>query len=348
MRPIFVVHSLTWDVDLTLKLMDRTTRLELVDAEGVESDTLELDIDDRAGEVDVPEQGEILRVYLGYSGRELAHMGDYVIDEIGLEGPPMTMSISGKGVDVVGSALKAPKSKTRRDEAETVGTLARAIAEEHGLEPTIHPEVDNIPVRHIDQVGESDMALLQRLAGLHDLTLRVAARALTLRPHAARLSIGEALLGGLVVREGKQLSRYRWRGKARTRYEGVRSHYYDPERAERVPVVVGAAGEDALILDERHDCRDEDEATRSGTSRMHQLGRETASLSIDMPGDEWIRAGARLFLHGIRDPIHGHWSIETVRHRLDRNGFTTSVEAVPPLDRLIYEGALPALLGGAA
>lgn len=326
MRPIFILTSLDTGAELSIQVIDRSTRVRFVDVEGVDSDTLEVDLDDRDARIHLPREGERLSLMMGYAGLHVEHMGDFVVDEVGISGPPAIMTISAKGVDLL-SGIKAPRTESHHE--MTIGTLARRIGERQGLRTLVHSSIANVPVPHVDQVGESDMALLTRLAEQHDLTLKLDAVRLTLRPHASRLPAGDLDLPAAVTLRAKQLSRHEWRGKSRTRYSAVRAWYYDIQQAARVAVTVGdAAG--GPVLDLRHDARDAADATRQAQARLHQLSRGTGSLSLTLPGDPRLRSGGRVRVDGLRDPIGGvDWVIERAEHTQDRRGYVTHLDAVP-------------------
>lgn len=331
MRPVFVLVSLTSGADLTVALMDRLKSLRVVDVEGIESDTLELDIDDRDGRIELPATGEHLRLYLGYAGRNIATMGDFVVDEIGVSGPPRALTISAKGADMAGG-IKAPRNDVTH--GATVDDLVRKIGARNGLTTSVHPSVAAIRVPHLDQVGESDMALLTRVADQNDLTLKIDARSITLRPHAGKL-LAEEGRGGLAASiqvariRGNASTRYEWRGTSRTKYGAVRASYYDRDRAIRVPVTVGST-DSGPTLELRHDARDAEEAARLAAARSDQLARGTGKLTLTLPGRPDLRSGMGLSVVGLRPGIDGAWVVERAEHTLDRRGYVTRLECTPP------------------
>ena len=85
--------------------------------------------------------------------------GQTVVDEIELRSPPATLSVSAKAADMVGP-FRSPK--TRSWDATTLGALVNAIAIEHRYQAKIDPELGALQIPHLDQMAESDMALLTR------------------------------------------------------------------------------------------------------------------------------------------------------------------------------------------
>ena len=326
MRPIFSLLSLTSGADLTGALLDRLVRLRVVDVEGIESDTLEIEIDDRDGRIQLPSTGERLHLLLGYTGIEIADMGRFVVDEIGVSGPPMALTVSAKGADMLGG-LKTPKMDFFHD--TVLGDLVRKIASQQDLKAEVHDDVNNIPVPHVDQMGESDLALLTRLASQNDLSLKIDAEKVAVRPHASKLiAYGKGAVGSIHIR-GREISRYQWESTSRTKYGAVKASYYDRDLAQRVPVTVGDP-DAGPTLELRHDAHDAEEAARIASARVEQLARGTGSLKLTVPGRPGLRAGMVALVSGLRDGLNGTWVIERAEHTLDTKGYVTTASCVPP------------------
>ncbi|MFN3752409.1 MAG: phage late control D family protein [Thiobacillus sp.] len=331
MRPVFYLFSVD-GADLTDTLMDRTTRLTVVDAEGLSSDTLEVELDDRGQSVQLPAVGDRLRLMMGYLERlPIPTIGDFVVDEVRLSGPPLTIAFAAKGADMT-RELKAPLIGDGDD--ETLADLARRIAGRHGYIAELHPDADTIPLGHIDQQTESDMALLTRLARDRDLVLRLDGSRLILRPHASNLPPARTagpMQPALHRIDARQITRYDYTTNARSRYGKVRAWYYDPDTGRRVPVEVedGEHADDPT-LDLRHDAKDERAARDAAAARLRQLRRSSGSLTLELPGDTRLLAGHHLYLTGLSEPVGGQWVIQRAEHTLDAQGLRTRIECVPP------------------
>lgn len=332
MRPVFYLFD-TQGGDLTGTLIDRTVRLTVTDAEGLSSDTLEVELDDRGQTVALPRTGDRLRLLLGYLERApIPVIGDFVVDEVRVFGPPLSIAFSAKGADFVRTAIKAPTLGEGDD--DTLWALAERIAARHGLQPHIHPDATDIPLGHIDQQTESDMALLTRLARDRDWVLRLDGARLTLRPHAANLAPARQASEWqppLHPIRARAITRYDYTTHARQRYGRVRAWYYDPDTGRRIPVEVEDGEQaDAPALDLRHDARDERAALDLATARLRQMRRASGSLTLEMPGDTRLLAGHHVLITGLSAPIAGQWVVERAEHSLDASGLKTRIECVPP------------------
>lgn len=327
MRPAFVIVSES-SGDITGKLIDRVTRISVVDAEGIDNDTLDVDLDDRGQFIALPDVGERLWVYLGYVGGPMVEMGRYVVDEVSVSGPPLSIAFTAKGPDMT-QGLKAPKNESRHEDGLTLGELAREIAADHHLTPRIHPLADPLTIEHVDQISESDMAVLARLAEEHDLSLRLTATELILRPHPARLPPTDSYRPPPVTLTARDITRYRWRRQSRSEYADVRATHYDADQGRRVGVKSAKRG-DGPTLTLRHDARDAQRAQQLADARKRQADRASRSLTLDLPGNPHIQAGGHLILTGVSDPVGGAWTIERVTHTLDSSGYAITIDAVPP------------------
>ena len=146
--------------DITEIVRARLVGLTITDALDEESDTCELTIDERPG-IALPSTGAEFEVDLGYLESGLAFMGGYTVAEIERTGPPDVLTARGAAADLIGG-LKAPR--TRSWDFPTIGSLVAEIAAEHGLTPQVEPSLRGVVLPHIDQVAESDLNLLRRLA----------------------------------------------------------------------------------------------------------------------------------------------------------------------------------------
>lgn len=332
MRPAFYLFS-TDGADLTETLMRRLVRLSVVDEEGVTSDVLEVELDDRGQFVGLPQIGDRVRLLLGYLERApLPVIGDFVVDEVRLSGPPLSIAFTAKGADMARSAIKAPAIGDADD--KTLADLARRIAGKHGFEAVIHPEAESIALGHVTHQTESDMALLTRVARAYDHIVRLDGQRLTLRPHAANLPPARqaGVLQPPVHRlRAQQITRYDYTTNARSRYGKVRGWYYDPDTGRRRPVEVeDGQHADAPAYDLRHDARTEADARRQAEARLRQLRRASGSLTLELPGDTRLLAGHHLYLTGLSEPVGGQWVIQRAEHTLDASGLCTRLECLPP------------------
>lgn len=318
--------------DVTKAIRERLLTLRISDQEGYESDEVEISLDDRDGEIELPRRGAELRVELGYDavpeteqrhglkpGRVL--MGRFTVDEVEISGPPATLTIRGKAADMR-AELKA--RKTRAWHQVSLGDVVSTIAGEHGLAPAVARDLARIELPHVDQTDESDLHLLTRLADRYDATAKPGNGRLVFARRAAGRSASNRPLD--VVRiEREQARNYRVVLADRPRYQSVRAYWWDAAAGERVAVTAGDS-EPAYALRDNH--ADEAQARAAAQARLDALRREAASLTLRLaPGRPTVTADSPLELVGFRGGVNGRWIATRVRHELTGGGYLTQAEA---------------------
>jgi len=334
MQPTFLI--LADRTDITRAVADRLLELVVTDEAGLSSDALRLTLDDRrradGAIAQLPKIGTVLEVSLSYAGRSWVAMGKFIVDEIEIRSPPATLSVSAKAADMVGP-FRSPK--TRSWDATTLGKLVETIAGEHGYTPKVDPELGAIPIPHLDQTEESDMALLTRLAAKHDAVAKPVAGFLVLARQGAAKSVTGQALPTITLRPD-QISEWRYQYSARriagkggsgladnsdANHGGVKAYWWDYQKGERREVVVGRPPYEEL----RYVHATEAEARAAAATRKNRGERSQAELSFRVPGEPRLAAEARLSI-ALRPGIPTRWRITRVEHRLSAQGYSTSVE----------------------
>ncbi|WP_159602147.1 phage late control D family protein [Starkeya nomas] len=308
--------------DVSAKLGDRLKRIDITDVDGVESDTLELEIDDRDNAVELPRKGAILRVWIGYRETGLDLMGTFKVDETGVETNPATITVHAKAADVKDS-FKA--QKTRHWENTTLGEIIAKIAGEHELPPNVDPQIASRRIGYIAQTEESDLHFLTRLGRRHDALLAPKNGSLIGVQRGGGRSGSGAALGGLVLRPGDVTNARATTGD-RPKHAAIEADWYDRDGAERRTVVFQQPDAEGAIMRLPHPYQSEEEALRAAEARGRELGRAEGSLSVDMPGRTDVAAERPVTMEGFRDGVAGRWTIEQARHSIEGGGYTTSFE----------------------
>lgn len=152
------------------KIDARLQSLTVTDNRGLESDTIELVLDDSDGLVDLPARGAKLRCWLGWEGQSLVDKGSYTVTGVAHSGVPDQVTIRATAADLRGT-LAGKRERSWHN--TTLGVIVTKIAKEHGLKPVIADGLAKRPVKHLDQTSESDINLLTRLAKHHDAVITI-------------------------------------------------------------------------------------------------------------------------------------------------------------------------------
>lgn len=303
MQPDFRIIADTQDI--TEVIRDRLLSLRLTDESGIQSDALEIQLDDRDSIIEWPAHGAELVVSLGDTKENLVAMDVYTFDEIEHAGLPQTLTIRAKAADMRAS-LKAPKSRSWDN--LSLGGLVRTVAAEHDLEPKIAEALDGFLLEHLDQTDESDLHLLTRLAREHGAVSKPVAGYLVFVPKGeARSATGQAIETLEVL--PTHLQRHRFTQAERGKYSAVKAFWHDANNAEKQSVIVGDSEHVFAI---RHTYSNAQQATAAASARLKSLMRGTATLSLALLGNPLVQAEGKLRVSGIRDPVNGEWAANSV------------------------------------
>ena len=293
------------------------------DEEGWRSDSAEIVLDDRDGAVEIPPSGVALSIELGYEEQGLRLIGSYAAGEVKSHGPPARLGIRATGIDMLGD-LK--ERRTRSWDSSTVGSIGAAIAAEHGLDARIAPAAKATPEAHVDQAGESDMALLLRLCRESGLECKIQPGRLVIAQAGAGTSQSGRDMEAVDIPPGA-CGNYRIQWRKRSKWASVQARWRDIQSA-RIRTATAGSGQPAYEIRDLH--ATEALAQAAADARWAELARSTARLSLELPvADSRLVAESRIRLTGWRAGIPVAWRVIRARHRLDRRAYTCQIEAQP-------------------
>ena len=324
MTPIYEI--LAGQSDATVAIRDRLLSLTLTDEAGYQSDSLEIRLDDRDGQIKLPRRGVTLEVRLGFKEVGLAEMGLFTVDEVEVKGPPAMLTVRARSADLR-DELKDQKTRSWSD--TTLEAVVATIAADHGLTLRMPPPPPTIYLPHLDQSNESDLHLLTRLARRWDYVFKLSGKRLAFVPAGQGLAGGGEPVSAVTIRRD-QVKDYRAILADRGKYRSVEAHWQDQEEGKRASEHAGE-GEPVFVL--RHTYPDAEQARSAARSRLDQLARGRSTVSLTLAnGDPKLRAQSRVTLTGFRTGVDGEWLATRVTHKLTSSGYTTSLEAEIPAD----------------
>ncbi len=307
--------------DITAVVQDRLVSAEVVDVGDEEADSFELTLDDRPPGIATPPTGAELSVDLGFAGSGTAQMGRFVASEIEQQGPPATLTIRAQAADML-HELKAPRTRSWTD--HTIGTLVDAIAVRHGLEPRVDPDLRAVALPHVDQVDESDISLLRRLASYQlDVVAKVAiGRLMFLR----RQILANDLSRSATRIERTETVEYHVLRADRGMYGAVAARWREFDVGELKEEVVGDPNVGpTYALPETYP--DRASAHNAATTRLRALQRGTRTGRLVLsPGRPGLAAESAVQLVGWGAGVDGVWVATRARHAVAEDGYRTHLE----------------------
>lgn len=307
-------------VDISHGVANRLMSLTLSDNRGLEADTLEVQLSDHDGRLAIPPKGAVIELSLGYHTTGLVYKGAFIVNEITHEGSPDTLSITAMSADLK-DTLKAKKE--RSFDQTTLGQIIEQIAIAHGLTAQIHQDLATKEIYHLDQ-NESDINLLTRLADEFDAAATIKDDILLFTPIGKHTTVnGQDLPHLLITRELGDSHQY---SETADIVSGVRTYFYDTTKKDKVQVLAG--NEDENVKEIRYVHRDEASATATAIAAYRKAQRAIAHLSYKLAlGQPELIPEMPTIVYGIKDGIDRmDWTLTNIKHTLDDNGYTTSIE----------------------
>lgn len=333
--------------DVTGLFMPRLSSLTIMDTAGIQSDTLELMLTDTnpLARLAIPPTGAEIEVSLGYAFSSQI-VGLYVADELEVGGPPdylrITAYASAHGETDGGRHALTEQFTRSWPEGTTVKALVEKIASDSGFEAAVSETAGEVELPHLDQIDESNLNLLTRVARENGLVFKPGGGRLIVVEAGESASVKGEPLPRVLLTPGEVSS---WRMVA-LRREAVRevvTTYRDILKSERVEVTAEApptayTEEEILngVSEKRRVARSY--ATRKAAVRAAQQEvklsiRRSRQLSVTLPGRADLMAEGRLIMAGFRPGVDGEWLIRQVAHTLDAGGWRSAVEAeLPPTE----------------
>ena len=342
MTPAFQISAN--GADLTALLKTRLISLQLSDEVGINSDTVEILVDDRDGAIAIPPFGADLVVGIGYSETGIVAKGHFRVDEIECEGPTRRMLIRARSADT-NAAASMPQIKGNKDKtwltpdglhAMTISEIATKIASDNGLAFACNDDVIGSAFPASDQqTSLSDIDYLGREVRNVGGQLKVANGSLILfrQATAAGKTAGTGQPMPTIDVIPSDCMRWRCLLTRRSSHKKVTAISVDANGQEN-PITIAssdATEEDSTtVIPERFATVEDRDAAAQAKVDTLDVGSESVSLS--MVGNPQIGAEVKLNLVGFKAGVDRIWIAARVQHHIDEQGFTREVEAVKQLE----------------
>jgi uncharacterized protein len=340
--------------DISPKVKARLMSLRLTDNRGFEADTIEVQLDDSDGQLDMPPKGATMQVHIGWKGSALVDKGSYTIDEVEHSGPPDALTIRGKSADMRGTLQQIREQSYHQ---QSVSSIIDIIAARHQLKAKISDNLQMEYIDHIDQANESDANFLSRLAEQFDAIATVKnGNLLFLQAGLAHNASGLALDRVDITRQSGDSHHF---GVAdRDAYSGVVAYWQNDKKAKRqtvkakkpwqkskakaapeaapndsdVKIVIGEkeimVGSNDNVKTLRHIYASKQTAQRAARAMWDKLQRGVATFTITLAmGRAELFPELPVSVSGFKAQIDkSAWILTRVEHNITDAGYTTGIE----------------------
>ncbi|MFC6460942.1 phage late control D family protein [Paracoccus aerius] len=308
---------------VTNDFLRRLSECEIVDRDGVSSDSVRLKLDDNPP-AEIPQPGARIAVSLGY-GENLVPMGSYLAEEVEVECLPYAITIHGKAAEMGG-----PVKEMRRRHWDQVSLkdVIADIAGEIGVQPVVDAALGAFHYEWLGQIAESNAAFLERLAERHGALFSIKDGRLVFAKRGAGQSATGKPLTGLVVTPATLITgSCRVTFSTRSVYRTVKATWMDRTTGRKRSVTVQGDKDSDAEFEIGQPFATRDEAKAAAEAKAGSLGRKKLQFTASLIGDPTIRAGAPVQFSGVRPGVDGlPLIIEEATHRFSKaNGYTTDI-----------------------
>ncbi|EHU2404938.1 contractile injection system protein, VgrG/Pvc8 family [Acinetobacter baumannii] len=308
--------------DISPLVVDRLISLNIKDNRGLVVDSVDIELDDSDGQLEIPPEGAIIQVWIGWSNTGLVDKGKYKVESVTHRGAPDVLSISAFSNDV-SEGLKQKRERSFSN--KTIQVIFETVGAEYALKTIVHDTLASRVISYIAQ-NESDANLVTRIADEHDAIATVKNGHLILLPRGASQTVsGLPLPTAQIIRSDGDGHNYTT-GTGTDRITGVKAYYYDTAKSKKLYVVIGD-NEDNL-KEIRYIHRDKKTAELAAQAEYNRCKRASQKLSYTfafgqpnlIPEQEFVFTGLKPQIDDIV------WLGTNVTHNLTDSGFTTNVE----------------------
>jgi phage protein D len=310
--------------DLTDKIAPRLISLRLSEKRGGEADELELELHDHDNRLEIPPEGALLDVSIGWKRGPgvtvgLVDKGKFKVDEVSWGGPPDKVTIKARSADFTDGFRVRKEAKWK---GKTVGGVLQEIASSNGLKASIAGELASIELPVLAQDQRSDAAMLRFLGRRFDAVATIKAGQLIFSPIGKGTNAaGVALPAFLLTRKAGDT--YQWSRPAREDYNGCEARWHDKAEGKRKSVKHGdEAKKKGKPKRLRRTFHTEAEAKHAAKAEHGRIQRAGASFDLNLAyGSAQLGPEQKGTVTGFKPSIDAAaWLISEVEHTLDGSG----------------------------
>lgn len=340
-KPIY--HITLKDNDITHAIADRLISMRITDMNGIDADSIEIELADSDGLLDLPRRGVELNVAVGWEfDSGLVYNNIFTIDSVSHSGAPDVVNICGSSADLRETFVAKREQSYNK---MTLAQIAEKIAKRNEMKIKVSDSLKSQYFKHIDQTNESDASFLTRIVTEAGGALMVKNNILLI----FKAGLGKSVTGEpLPVMElTRQLGdSHTFTITDRLAFSAVKARWHDyktgktesimnKEAQEKADNAKKKKGKEDYFSGEEDNIRvlsqiyaNREEAERAAESAWKKVKRGVCTLSLKL-------ADARpdLFpempvtVSGFKQEIDSAWWVITrCVHQLSSSGFTTQLE----------------------
>lgn len=321
--PHAIYKLLVNGIDIGTAVQDRLISMTITDNRGLEADSIEIELSDHDGLLEIPPKEAEIEAWIGWSNSGLVYKGKYLVKERSYSGAPDTLSIRATSADLK-TTLKQKKERSFDD--VTLQDIVQTIATAHDLELKIDAELAQHQVVHLAQ-NESDANLLTRLADEHDAIATVKNGTLLFMPTGQGKTVTGQDFPTFYITRDHGDGHYWSDVTGGDDISAVQAFYYDAALGKKLEVKYGDDS-NQNIKTLRHIHQDKQSATLAAKAELNKRKRSAYSFGYTLAygQPELIPEMTFLFI-GLKPEIDDiYWLGTKITHNLGTDGYTSVLE----------------------
>lgn len=298
------------DKDITAKIATSLQSITIKDGRGLDGDTLTIRLDDSKADFALPPKGATLQVSIGWQGQRLYYKGKFKVDKFAHDGPPDVLVISAKPADFL-STIKERRSVSYDD--TTLSDVIRTVANRNNLKAAVSAQFASVKIDHIDQVDESDIHFITRLAQQYDAVSKPANESLLFTAKGTSTTASGQALPPVTITRSDTI-RHSWQEQDRDAYTGARAYWQNTKNATRTGEYAGSKDRVKTLPGT---FPSQAEAKAAANAALSNLTRLIGTLDLTLKlGRPEIIAETPCPASGFRDYIDGDYVVDSVTQTL--------------------------------
>lgn len=324
--------------DVTAMFNPVLISLSITDGDGGKADTLDIELDDRDGQIALPAPGSAIEAMLWWeepppwaSGAAAQFIG--TTDEPkskGSRSEGRILSISAKSADLKGKGKH--KNSKHKDQAK-FGDVAQEWGQAAGYQVSVDSSLASVQRDFWLMANESFLSWGRRIAHEIGATFKTAHPKAVFVPRNSGASASGGALSGVSAVWGQNLISWEVAPKlSRGLYANAKTRWYDHTKAQwnEESTPIGAQGAEADIR-ETFKAASQDRAKNRADANADDSARKQGTGTVTIDGDAAAQAQAMLTIVGARAGVDGDYRIKQSTQQYSREqGWTTSCEIEQP------------------
>jgi phage protein D len=315
--------------DITAAIQSRFVSMTIHDEIGINSDQVEIELDDRDGSIATPAFGADLQIAIGYVETGLVAKGQWRVDEVEFEGPERKVVIRARSADTNSSGT-LPQIKQLRTQSwvgMNIGQIAGQMASRAGLGLQIDATLASAVPYTDQQTNQSDLQwLIEAVGDQPDGAVKVANGILLILRQGTGTSVSGAPMATIAIAPSDCL---RWRCllTRRAAHKKVTARWVDPNGYTNYETAASSDADDEDSDTEApEDYPDQNSADAAANADVNEYARNAEGVSLTLVGNPKIASGMMLSLSGFRQSVDDTWNATRVTHTINESGYITEAE----------------------